>query len=249
MTRTTGSPTLESPTPGSPTPLLRWGAGLLKLDLLLPSGTTSGRAAAEWDFGDAGEAVIAASGNAAIAAAARARSSGVGLAVVPRGVFTHEMRATLQLWGVRLDPSARPTVPPLDSDAAIPLFARTLGAELLEQLAVEAPLVVCAAGERAALLGALEALRGRWPRVRGLALLAADEELPDLPREAELPDGVERLAVTRLVAAQARTRVARELGLLASHASAAAALYAHEHGGVALITAPGEREFSLERAQ
>jgi hypothetical protein len=40
--------------------------------------------------------------------------------------------------------------------------------------------------------------------------------------------------------------VARELGLLASHAGAAAAVYAHEHGGVALITGPGEREFSLE---
>lgn len=234
---------------GSPTPLLRWGAGLLKLELLRPSGTTSERPAAEWDFGGAGEAVIAASGNAAIAAAARTRAVGGRLVVVPRGVFTHEMRETLQLWGARLDPAARPTVPPLDSDAAVSIFARTLGAELLAQLAVAPPLVVCAGGERAALLGALEALRGRWPAVRGVALIAADEELPDLPREVALPDGIERRPVARAQAAQARTRLARELGLLASHASAAAAVYAYESGGVALITAPGEREFSLERAQ
>ena len=234
---------------GTSTPLLRWGAGLLKLELLRGSGTIAGRVAAEWDFGGAGEAVLSASGNAAIAAAARARSSGVRLVVVPRGVFTHEMRETLQLWGVRLDASARPTVPPLDSDAAVPVFARTLGAELLAQIAVAPPLVVCAAGERAALLGALEALRGRWPAVRGVALIAADEELPDLPRGVALPDGILRLPITRAEAAQARKRVAQELGLLASHASAAAAVYAYQYGGVALITAPGEREFSLERAQ
>ena len=237
----------------APTPLLRWGAGLLKLDLLGTSGTTSGRVAEAWDFGGAAEAVIAASGNAAIAAAGRARACGVRLLVAPRGVFTHEMRETLQLWGVQLDPSARPTVPALDSGAAVAIYARTLGAELLAQLLaqleVAPPLLVCAGGEGAALLGALEALRSKWPAVRGVALVAADEELPDLPREVALPEGIERLAVPRAQAARARTRLARELGLLASHASAAAAAYAHEHGGVALITAPGEREFSLERAQ
>ena len=31
-------------------------------------------------------------------------------------------------------------------------------------------------------------------------------------------------------------------------AGAAAAVYAHDHGGVALVTALGEREFSLDRA-
>ncbi len=229
-----------------PTPILRWGAGLLKLDLLRASGATAGRAADAWDFGGAAEAVIAASGNAAIAAAGRARASGVRLVVAPQGVFTHEMRETLQLWGARLDPSALPTVPALDSDQAVPLYARTLGAELLAQLAVAPPLLVCAGGERAALLGALEALRSRWSFVRGVALVAADTALPDLPLEADLPAGIERVAVTRAQAAEARTRVARELGLLASHASAAAAAFSHEHGGVALITAPGEREFSLE---
>ena len=244
------APCLENAIPthattAAATPILRWGAGLLKLDLL--SGSTAGRAAAALEFGGAAEAVIAASGNAAIAAAGRARACGVRLSVAPRGVFTHEMRETLQLWGVRLDPLARPTLAPLDSDAAVPLFAHTLGAELLAQLDVPPPLVVCAAGERAALLGALQALRGRWPAVRGVALVAADEELPDLPREVALPDGIERFSVARADAALARSRVARELGLLASHASAAAAVYAHQHGGVALITAPGEREFSLEQ--
>jgi hypothetical protein len=57
---------------------------------------------------------------------------------------------------------------------------------------------------------------------------------------------VERLAVSRRRASDARARLARELGLLAGHASAAAADYAREHGGVALVTGPGEREFSIE---
>jgi len=55
--------------------------------------------------------------------------------------------------------------------------------------------------------------------------------------------------VERRFAARARVQVARELGLLANHAGAAAALYAHEHGGIAIVTALGEREFSLEAAQ
>jgi len=82
---------------------------------------------------------------------------------------------------------------------------------------------------------------------RRVALIAADEELPDLPRHIELPADVERVPVTRAQAAAARSRVARELGLLATHAGAAAAVYAFEHGGVALLSAPGEREFSLDR--
>jgi len=172
----------------------------------------------------------------------------VQLAVVPRGVFTHEMRETLELWGARIDPQLEATLPALDSDAAAHLLARTLGAELIDDLEAPPALLVCPGGERAALLGALAALQEKWPSVRGVALLAAGEELPDLPREAVLPEGIERIRVTRAEASQARARVARELGLLASHASAAAAVYAHEHGGVALITAPGEREFSLESA-
>jgi len=37
--------------------------------------------------------------------------------------------------------------------------------------------------------------------------------------------------------------------LLANHAGADAAAYARRHGGVAIVTAAGEREFSLEEAQ
>jgi cysteine synthase len=232
-----------------PTPLLRWGEALLKLELLRPSGTTSDRAAEEWEWRGAGGAVIEASGNEAIAAAGWARRSGVQLAIVPRGLFTHEMRETLKLWGVRVDPHLVPTLPSLDSEGAVRVFTRTLGKELIADLAAPPALLVAPAGERAALLGALAALREKWPAVRGVALLAApgaNDELPDLPRDSALPAGIERVLVTRAEASRGRARVARELGLLASHASAAAAVYAHEHGGVALITAPGEREFSLE---
>lgn len=231
-----------------PTPLLRWGGALLKLDQLLPSGSTAGRAASLWDFRGAGPAVIAASGNAALAAAQWARFHGVQLAVVPRGVYTHEMREGLKLWGATLDPSLAPTLAALDSDAAAPLFAQSLGAELLAELPSAPALLVVPGAERAALLGALRALQEKWPGMRGVALVAADEELPDLPREVDLPQGIERVAVTRAQAAQARRRLARELGLLASHAGAAAAVHAHERSGLALLTAPGEREFSIESA-
>src|SRR5262249_10077888 len=152
----------------------------------------------------------------------------VEITVVPRGVFTHEMLETLKLWGVRVDRHARPTLPHPDAKE---IFARTLGAELRAGISAPPPLVVAPAGDRDALLGALS----EWPSVRGVALVAADEELPDLP----FGDGV---PVTRAQAAAARARVARELGLLTGHAAAAAAVYAHEHGGVALVTSPGERE-------
>ncbi len=229
-----------------PTPLLRWGKALLKLEMFRPSGSTSGRAAQDWDWRAAKTAVIEARGNAAISAAAWARFHGVEIAIVPRGVYTHEMREILKLWGVRFAPQEEPTLPPLDSDSAAPIFARTLGAELAAELPEAPPLLVAPAGDRAALLGALSALRESWREVRGVALLAADEELPELPRAASLPEGIERVAVSRAQAARARSRLARELGLLAGHAAAAAAEYAHEHGGVALVTSLGEREFSLD---
>lgn len=104
-------------------------------------------------------------------------------------------------------------------------------------LEIDAELVVAPAED-------LVAVRAR----RRVALVAAEEELPDLPRSIDLSPEVERVAVTRAQAAAARSRVARELGLLATHAGAAAAVYAHDHGGVALLCAPGEREFSLDPA-
>jgi len=208
-------------------PLLRWDRALLALEM--------SRLSPAWDPARAG--AVEATGNVAIAAAEWARRRGLQIAIVPRGVFTHEMREILKLWGVPM--AGKATLPPLDSEAAIAIFAQTYGAELPPKPA----LVVAAAGDRAALLGAISALG-----VRGIALVAADEELPDLPRSVDLPAAVERVAVTRRQAALARATVARELGLLAGHASAAAAVYAHDHGGVALVTSPGEREFSLDRS-
>ena len=231
-----------------PTPLLRWGPALLKLEVFRPSGSTAGRAAQSWDWRVAGPAVIEATGNAAIAAAAWARYHGVTISIVPRGVFTHEMREILKLWGVSLAAGQESTLPPLDSDSAAAVFAQTLGAELLADLSSPPPLLVAPAGDRGALLGALSALREKWRDVRGVALLAADEELPELPKKASLPEDVEQVRVTRAQASAARSRLAREVGLLAGHAAAAAAVHAFEHGGVALVTSPGEREFSLDRS-
>jgi hypothetical protein len=212
------------------TPLLRWGNGFLKLELLRPRGSVSDRAPAP-------HGTVELSGNQALSFA----QAGGELAL--RGMVTHEMREALKIWGTRIAPRGVPWLP----DPAV--FARTLGAELLEQLSEAPPLVVCPAGENAALLGALSALRQRWPRVRGVGLVAAGVELPDLPVSADLPPDIERVAVAREEAAQARARVGRELGLLASHAGAAAAVYARDRGGIALVTAPGEREFSLEAAR
>jgi threonine synthase len=80
---------------------------------------------------------------------------------------------------------------------------------------------------------------------RAVALVAADEELPDLPRIVDLP-GVELRKVTRAECARARAELARTAGVLASHASAMAALVAAELGALAIVSASGEREFSLE---
>jgi len=212
------------------TPLLRWGDALLKLEPFRPRGSVSDRAPPP-----SGAAEV--SGNQALSFARQ------GAEFALRGAVTYEMREALKLWGVRIVPRV---APPWRPDPAI--FAATLGAELLDQLADAPPRIVCPAGEGEALLGALSALRQRWPQVRGVALIAADVELPDLPRTTDLPAEIERVPVTRAAAAAARARVGRELGLLASHAGAAAAEHAHEHGGLAIVTAPGEREFSLEDA-
>ena len=126
-----------------------------------------------------------------------------------------------------------PTLPSLDSDAAAPLFAPLIAG--LPPGAVVAP-----AGARAALLAAVHAGRA------AVALVAADQELPELPRSVDLPAGVERVFVTRAEAAAARGRLCRELGLLAGHAAAAAAVIAQDRGCIALVTSAGEREFSLD---
>jgi hypothetical protein len=211
------------------TPLLRWGNALLKLELLGPRGSASDRAPTPGGIPEV-------TGNQALSFARR------GVSFALRGAVTDEMHAALRIWGAAAVERGEPWAP----DPS--LFARTLGAELLEQLQAAPPLVVCPAADATVLLGVLQALRGRWPSVRGVALVAADEELPDLPAFEDLPHDIERVPVGRVEAARARKRVARELGLLASHAGAAAAELAHVQGGVAIVSGPGEREFSLEES-
>jgi cysteine synthase len=136
-------------------------------------------------------------------------------------------------------------LPPLDGPKAAVELARTLGQELLQDVSSAPTSVIAPAGAAAALLGAVQALRTRWPKVRAIALTAADKELPELPRDGEFP-GVEPRAVTFAEASKARSDLARSAGVLASHAAAAAAALAAE-GDLAIVTSAGEREFSLER--
>jgi hypothetical protein len=206
-----------------PTPLLRWGPALLKLELYRPIRSLPAEP-------------FAATGHQALA---RGRH---GMQVALRGAVTHEMRKTLEIWNAGLLESAQPWQP--DANALV----RELLQALDDQPQSVAPQVVVApAADAAMLVAALAALRPRWPALRGVALLAADKELPDLPLAADLPGELEQVRVTFARAAAARGRVAQTLGLLASHASAAAAVLAFEQGGIALVTAPGEREFSLEQ--
>jgi threonine synthase len=81
---------------------------------------------------------------------------------------------------------------------------------------------------------------------RVVALVSADEELPDLPRSAAI-EGAQLRSVTRAECAHARRELARTSGVLATHAAAMAAMVAVELGGAAIVSASGEREFSLER--
>ena len=63
--------------------------------------------------------------------------------------------------------------------------------------------VVGPAGAAAALLGTLQAVRTRWPETRGIALVAADVELPELPLRTEMP-GFELRRVSFTEASRAR---------------------------------------------
>ncbi len=210
-----------------PTPLLCWGRALLQLELLRPTGGLDDRAL---PLLGSREGVLSATAGAALAAATLRRK----IVIRPRGVFTHEVRETLKIWGVLLDAEAEATLPSLDSDAAAPFFAQLIAG--LPRGEVVAP-----AGARAALVAAVQAGRA------AVALVAADDELPELPRTVDLPASVERVPISRAFAAAARARLCRDLGLLAGHAAAAAAVLAHERGCIALVTSAGEREFSLDR--
>jgi cysteine synthase len=241
---------------GRPTPLLRFRGALLKLESMRPSGGPEDRALSLFPALDRdAPASLAATAGAAVAAAGWARARGVRLFVALHGVVTHEVRETLRLLGARFETfssvseaqaraAARrePLLPALDGDDAVLAIERTLGPEL-EREAAEVRTVIAPAGARAALLAALRAL----PAARGIALTAADEPLPALPREVDFPPVVERRPVLRALCSRARTGLARETGVLASHASAMAAFLAAAEGGLALIST-GEREFSLEGA-
>jgi len=237
-----------------PTPVLRFRGALLKLESLRPSGESEDRALSIFPrLGPGASASLAATAGASVAAAAWARSQGVKLFVAIHGVATHETRETLRLLGAAFEAvesrdeatalvSGRggTALPALDGDEAVTAVERSLGRELSSD-AGTARTIFAPAGARAALLAAVRAL----PGARGIALVAADAELPGLPLKADLPPSIERREVSRSSCAQARSRLAREAGLLASHASAMAGLLAANEGGLALVTS-GEREFSLE---
>jgi cysteine synthase len=244
-----------------PTPLLRWRGALLKLESLRPGGGADDRAVGIFpQLPRGGQATLAATAGGALAAAAWARRLGVQLAVVVHGAITHEMRETLRIWGAAFEraPSreaamhrarelAGTPLPPLDGPKAALECARTLGGEVLADLESPPAAVVGPAGATAALLGMLQAVRSRWPQTRGIALVAAETELPELPLRAEVP-GFEVRRISFADASRARADLARTSGVLASHAAAAAAAAAAAEGGLALVTSAGEREFSLERA-
>lgn len=189
-----------------PTPLLRVGRGLAKLESLRPSGGVEDRIVAAWEPKDA---VVVGSAGLALAAAGWARSRGVSLKACVRSGLTHEVKRVLEIWGVQLLDEAQPTH--LETAEA---YAATLGAELRAQI-----------GEVAALVGPA-----------GLALRGTLLAFP----------GVRCIEVPVDTVGPARAWLARTAGLLASHASAAAVQIASGiEGAVALVTATGEREFSL----
>jgi len=239
-----------------PTPVLRFRGALLKLESLRPSGESEDRALPVLPpLAPGASASLAVSAAGAIAAAAWARSRGVKLFLAIHGVATHETRETLRLFGAGFEVLASPEaaaacasargvtgLPALDGDEAVKVLEGSLGKELSSD-AGTVRTIFAPAGAHAALLAAARAL----PGARGIALVAADGELPGLPRTSDLPASIERRAVSRAACAQARSTLAREAGLLASHASAMAALLAANEKGLALVTS-GEREFSLEGA-
>jgi cysteine synthase len=219
--------------------------------------------------------VAAGTSGSALAGAAWAHARGTRLEAVIHGAITHETRETLRLWGATFEQAgtrqeaierARTRAaesggflfPPLDGAAAAVAQQASLGTELLRELqasGLSASLLVAPAGARAALLGCFAALRSRrGVELHGRAVVAASlaDELPELPAAAELPPEIELVPVTRAHAAAARARMARDHGLSVSHASAAAIACAESLAGgaqgevIALATAAGEREFSLD---
>ena len=232
------------------TPLLRLGRAAAKLESLRGSGGVEDRLFGLWTPPPSGEVLAVGAQGAALAAAAWARRSGVRLRQLVWGPLTHEARKALEIWGLPFEhvPSreqalarAQGALPALDSDEAV-AHAAGLVAEVIEELRIAnwtPAALVAPAGARAPLLAFARAL----PDLQIIAV-TGPPELPDLA--AHDLHGVQLREVSRAFAASARRRLSREQGLLVSHASAAAIALAEELGGVALVTANGEREFSLD---
>jgi cysteine synthase len=190
-----------------PTPLLRLGSVLAKLESLRPSGSAVDRALALWGAAaptvDRARPIVAVgSGSVALAGAGWARARGLSLHLVVHGPLTHETKEALAIWGMptssvaslaeaqpvvaRLVSSGAQLLPSLEGGGAAEAVRATLGVELLRDLEssdVAPSILVAPVGASAALAGALLALRTRWPALRAIALHAAgpDDVLPDLP--------------------------------------------------------------------
>ncbi len=200
-----------------PTPLLRVGTVLAKLESLRPAGSAVDRSLAIWDsaaltIDRARPLVAVVSGSGALAGAGWARARGLSLHLVVHGPLTHETNEALAIWGMRtsgvssfVDAGAKASrlvsegallLPSLAGAAAAEAARKTLGEELLRDLesgAEEPSLLFAPAGGAAALVGSLHALRARWPSLRAIALHAAGpgDVLPDLPEADEAREFLE----------------------------------------------------------
>jgi hypothetical protein len=162
-----------------------------------------------------------------------------------------------------LDQGGETVLPALDGAEAIAAVRETLGRELAAQLesAKFVPSVIVApAGAVAALIGSVAAPG----KIRAVALCAASpvDVLPELPERAAVESlfamtglHVELVPIARDRAQLARAQLARSHGLSASHAAAACVSHAQSIVAgdanalaLALVTATGEREFSLDPA-
>lgn len=267
------SPTPLDETLALQTGCLWVGRALAKLECRRPSGGVEDRLTGGWSAAAGARAALAGSAGAALAAAAWARPRGVQLFAAIHGGATHEVREALAVWGVAVEEHESPAaaqaraaaeggtlLATLEDEPAAARAAATLGAELVQDVEASGlwpAFVIGPAGCSAALAGAARALRARWPGVRVIALCAAGaaETLPELPAEpGALVAGFELARGTRADAQAARAALARQSGLLAGHAGALAATRAAQLAaglpagecGVALVTATGEREFSLD---
>jgi hypothetical protein len=230
-----------------PTPLLRIGRALAKLECLRPTGGVEDRLTHAWD-GAAGEVAIVQQG-AALAGAAYAVARRRKIHFVIVGPLTHEAAETLRIWGAPFEqhPSRKDALvrwpdhlPMLDEEPGLRAaagLADELAADLAGQV-VRPSAIVAPIGAAMPLYACAQKLGVRAVVVCGLV------RWPDLRDGHGAPDTRD---VSSAFCIEARRHYAKTHGLLASHASAAAIAVAEEIGdAVALVTAAGEREFSLD---